>query len=447
MSAAGEIALPVNLEAERALLGAILVDNPAIDVAQQARLTEAAFYRDAHRRIYRALVALNARGSALDMVTVTDELQRAGDLTEVGPAYLGALLSDGLRGAHVESYIGLVQEYATRRALIHLARTVITAAAAGEDSTPALVDGTVRQLLDIGAQTQTGELVEAERLSTEVVTYLDELLQRRRDRQTAGVPSGFPALDEMLDGFQPGQLVILAGRTSEGKSALALQFALASESCAFFSCEMERLELGVRQLAVLGRVDGWALRRGYLSSGEQARLQRAITLLAESGVAIDDTPAISVSQVRARARRRQVTRGLRLVVVDYLQLMSAELSKRRESTREQEVATIARALKALAKELQVPVVALSQFSRALKPGERPELHHLRESGELEQAANVVLLIHRKDGHTVATEGEVDLIVAKNRGGRKGTVTLRWYPSETRFAEPAAADEPRQGAFA
>lgn len=439
--------LPVNLEAERAVLGAILVDNLALDVAQQAGLVETAFFRVAHQRLYRVFVALAARRCALDAVTVIDELQRAGDLDEVGPAYLSALLSDGLRSANVAHYVALVQEYATRRALIHLARGVIEQAAAGEESAPAVLDGAVRGLLDIGAQTQRGELVESDRTAADVVAYLDELMTRRQDRQVAGVSTGFRELDDMLDGFQPGHLVIVAGRTSEGKSSLALQCAIASESCAFFSCEMERMELAVRQLAVLGRVDGWALRRGYLSSGEQVRLQQAMTRLAESGVAIDDTPAISVSEVRAKARRRQVTRGLRLVVVDYLQLMAAETSKRRETTREQEVAGIARALKALAKELRVPVLALSQFSRALKPGETPELHHLRESGELEQAANVVLMIHRKDGQTVATEGDVDVIVAKNRGGRKGTVTLRWYPSETRFGELATVDEPRQGAFA
>lgn len=436
---------PHHLEAERAILGAILVENSGLDTALTQGLTAEQFFRDAHRRIYRALVALAERKSALDFVTLMAELERTGDMAEVGAEYLSTLISSGVRSTNLAHYVGLVQEQALRRAIMHHTRAVLARAAAGDEPADAVVDAAIGGLLALTQRTEQRQLVEGEQIATEAIRYLDELALRCRGGSVSGVPTGFRELDDMIDGFQPGQLIVLAARTSEGKSALALQFALASESCAFFSCEMERMELAVRELAVLGRVDSWALRRGYLSSSETARLQTAITLLADSGVAIDDSPAITVSQVRAKARRRQVTRGLRLIVVDYLQLMTAELGRRRESTREQDVASVARGLKAIAKDLQVPVVALSQFSRALKADEAPTLAHLRESGEIEQAANVALLIHRTDGQTAAQEGDVQLIVAKNRGGRKGTVTLRWYPSETRFADPPSV-EPVQESF-
>lgn len=436
---------PYNLDAERAILGAILIDNRELDAALAAGLAADQFFRDVHQRIYRAIIALAERKSALDFVTVTAELDRTGDLEEVGPAYLASVIDGGVRSTNLPYYIGLVQDTAARRAIMHHCRAVLERAAQGEDAAPAVLDEAVNGLLAIGQRTDVGHLVEGPQIAGEAMAYLETIAQRRQGGAVSGVPTGFAELDRLLDGFQPGQLVIMAGRTSEGKTALAMQCALASESCAFFSCEMERMELALRELAVLGRVDGWALRRGLLSSGEVGRLAHAFEQLAASGVAIDDTSAITVAQVRAKARRRQVLHGLRLIVVDYLQLMTAELGRRRESTREQEVASVARGLKALAKDLHVPVLALSQFNRGLKAEEEPTLGHLRESGELEQAANVVLLIHRPDGQTVAKEGDVRIIVAKNRGGPKGVVTLRWYPAETRFADPPAA-EPSQESF-
>jgi replicative DNA helicase len=264
---ADALPLPANLEAERAVLGAILVDNSLLDVAQQARVGPESFFRDAHQRLYRALVTLAERRSALDMVTVVDELRRAGDLDEVGgPAYVASLIDGMPHSANIAHYVALVLDCASRRALMHVARIALTEAASGDEQAPALVDRTLSRLLEVGQRTDVGQLVEAEQTVGDVVAYLDELGRRRADRRAAGVPTGFAALDDLLDGFQPGQLIIVAGKTSEGKTALALQFAIASGSCAFFSCEMERMELAVRQLAVHGRVDGWALRRDFLSS-------------------------------------------------------------------------------------------------------------------------------------------------------------------------------------
>lgn len=438
--------LPHSLEAERAVLGAILVDNVGLDVAHTAGLVADQFYRDAHQRIYRALVALGERKSALDLVTVMAELTRTGDLEQVSVSYLASVLSDGVRSLNLPHYVGLVQEAALRRAIMRHCRALLERAAAGEEPASTVLDQGVHGLLDISATTQTGQLVEGPALASEAVSYLEELTQRRAHRRVAGVSTGFVELDQMTDGLHPGQLVLVAARPAQGKSAIALQLALASESCAFFSLEMTRMELAIRELAVLGRVDGWALRKGYLSSGEQVRVSRALDALAESGVAIDDTPAISVAQLRAKARRRQVTHGLALVVVDYVQLMTAAVGKgRKDINREQEVASVARGLKAAAKELGVPVVALAQLNRAVEQGreKEPTLGNLRESGALEQDADVVLFVHRPDGQSVAKEGDAHLIVAKNRTGPTGTVHLRWFPSQTRFGEPSGEAAPLQ----
>jgi replicative DNA helicase len=433
-------ALPHSLEAERAILGAILLDNQELDTALAAGLRPEDFYRDAHQRIYRAVLGLHARQAGFDLVTMKDALERSGDLEHVTVSYLASVLDGGVRTINMPHYLGLVQDAAARRALIREARRVIEQALAGEASAPAITDGAITRLLAVGQAGVSG-LVEGPDLAREAVAYLEELAERRRDGRTSGVSTGFVELDDMLDGLQPGQLIVLAGRTSDGKTSLATQFALASGSCAFFSCEMQRIELAVRQLAVLGRVDGWALRRGYLSRGESARVSEALSRLAECGVAVDDTAAITLAQIRARARQRQVRRGLRLIVVDYLQLLTADTGRKRDTTREQEVTSVSRGLKAIAKDLQVPVLALSQLNRAARADEEPTLSHLRESGAIEQDANIVLLLHRSGGQTAATAGDVQVIVAKNRNGRTGTVTLRWYPAETRFADPPPAEIP------
>lgn len=445
-----EVSLPHDLGAERAVLGAILIDNRELDTAHTLALVAEQFFRDAHQRIFRAILALEGRRSALDFITVKAELERAGDLDEVGASYLASVIDGGVRSTNLRHYVGLIQAHAARRGVMLLCRRVLEQAAACEEAVSTVLDGAVHGLLDISQRTERGQLVEGAELAGEAIAYLEELAKRRSNRHVAGISTGFHALDQMTDGFHPGQLIIVAARPAQGKSAIALQFALASESCAFFSLEMTRMELAIRELAVLGRVDGWALRKGYLSAVEQHRVSRALEALAESGVAIDDTPGLSVAQLRAKARRRQVTHGLACVVVDYVQLMTAGVAHRKDVNREQEVAAVARGLKSTAKELSVPVIALAQLNRAVEQGREkaPTLGNLRESGALEQDADVVIFVHRQDGQTVAREGDVQLIVAKNRTGPSGTVELRWYPSQTRFGDPETVErEPQQGAFA
>lgn len=432
------LVLPHNHEAERAVLGAILVNNDHLETAASL-LTEDAFLRDAHRRIWRALAALAARRVALDYVTVTDALRRSEDLEEVGGAVYLASLIDGIPAAtNVSHYAGIVRDCATRRALMACGRQLIAAAATGQDEGAALIDTAVRDLIAINSGSQTGRLVEAAELSKEAYAYIERAQMARKEGRTLGVSTGFAELDALTGGWKPGQLVIVAGRTSQGKTALALQMALAAGSAAVFSMEMEAVEMAVRAVGVLGEVSSWAIGNGLVRDADFARVTMGLEALAASGLAVDDTAAITLTQLRARARRRQMTVGLKVIVVDYTQLMSPDGGRRRDSNREQEVAGFARGLKAIAKDLQVPVIALSQLNR-LAENERPTLAHLRESGALEQDANAAVLIYRPDGQSVAKEGDVELILAKNRGGPQGVVKLRWYPDQARFADPPSAE--------
>lgn len=440
------LVVPHNLEAERAVLGAVLVNNDHFETAA-ALLAEETFMRDAHRRIWRAITGLAGRRVALDLVTVIEALKRSNDLEEVGgPAYVASLV-DGIPDAtNVPHYAGIVRDCATRRALMACGRSLIAAAANGQDEGAAIIDATVRDLIAINSGSQTGRLVEGPELARKAYDYIERAQMARKEGRALGVPTGFAELDEMTGGFKPGHLIVVAGRTSQGKTALATQFGLASGSAAAFTMEMEDVEMAVRAVGVLGEVSSWAISNGLIREAQHAKVAHGLEALAASGLAIDDTAAITLTQVRARARRRQMTVGLREIIVDYTQLMTPEGGRRRDSNREQEVAGLVRGLKAIAKDLQVPVVALSQLNRTAE-NERPTLAHLRESGAIEQDANVVILIHRPDGQSVAKEGDVELILAKNRGGPQGVVKLRWYPDQTRFADPSSAEPaPMQGDF-
>lgn len=432
------LVLPHNHDAERAVLGAIIVENDHFETAA-ATLSDEVFLREAHRRIWRAITGLSARRVAVDLVTVTDALKRSGDLEEVGgPAYVASLI-DGLPAStNVPHYIEIVKDCATRRALMACGRSLVTAAAAGQETGAAIIDTAVRDLIAINSGSQTGRLVEGPELARKVYDYIERAEMARKEGRTLGVPTGLAGLDAMTGGFKPGHLIVVAGRTSQGKTALATQFGLASGSAAAFSLEMEDVEMALRAVGVLGEVSSWKVSNGLINSAEYARVTHGIEALAASGLAIDDTAAITLAQVRARARRRQMTVGLREIIVDYTQLMTPEGGGRRDRNREQEVASLVRGLKAIAKDLQVPVIALSQLNR-LAENERPTLAHLRESGALEQDANVVILIYRPDGQSAATEGDVELIIAKQRGGPQGVVTVRWYPDQTRFADPPSAE--------
>lgn len=423
---------PHDLDAERAVLGAILIDPPMFAVAQES-LVPRHFYRQAHRVMYEALQALSEDKQALDHVTLAgylrdrDQLDLAG-----GPAYIGAL-GDGVpRATNIEYYAGIVRDKAIRRELLAAAQTLLEAAQSPA-SVSDVIDAGMQSLVELSGANAPGELVGGPQLAREADAWLDAMARRRSDRQVAGVSSGLPGLDALTDGFQPGELIILGARPSQGKSAAALQFALATDGpCAFFSLEMGRDQLAARAIALLGRLDGWAMRKGLLRGDEYERMADGMNQLKSSQLWIDDTPRLSVAQLRSKARRLQLTHGLSLVVCDYLQLMTPAGGK--DANREQQVAGLTRGLKATAKELGVPVVALAQLNRATEAArdKEPSLANLRESGAVEQDADLVLFIHRGDGQSVAVEGDVRMIVAKNRTGPTGAVDLRWIPSQTAF---------------
>lgn len=436
------IEFPHDLDAERSVLGAVLIDNPMLVQAQDT-IRAKDFYRKAHEVIFDAMNALAESQAVLDYVTVCSQLDAKGQLQLAGgPAYIASLTDGVPRATNIEYYAKIVREKALRRRLMQAANTLVEQARSSE-SVSQVIDTGIQSLVGLSGEAAPGDLVAGPQLATEAEAWLDEMSRRRADRRVAGVPSGLPGLDAMTDGFQPGELVIVGARPSQGKSALALQFALAAEGiCAFFSLEMQRGQLAARALASLGRIDGWAMRRGLLSREEYTRLGEAMAELKTSGLRIDDTSQLSVAQMRSKARRVQIiSRNLTLVIVDYLQLMTpAHAHGRRDGNREQEVAGLTRGLKAAAKELGVPVIALAQLNRATEQtrDKEPTLANLRESGAVEQDADLVMFIHRGDGQSVAHEGDVRLVVAKNRTGPTGSIDLRWYPTQTRFSAPAVA---------
>lgn len=428
------LSYPHDLDAERSVLGAILIDPPMLVTAQDV-ISPSHFYRQGHRVMFEALQSLADSKQALDYVTLGGYLRDRGQLDLAGGLAYIASLTDGVpRATNVEYYAGIVRDKAIRRQLLRAAQELLEASQS-PSSIPDVIDAGIQSLVELSGTAAPGDLVNGAQLAKEAEAWLDEMSRRRTDRQVAGISSGLIGLDAMTDGFQAGELVIVAARPSQGKSAIALQFALAADGpCAFFSLEMGRDQLAARAIASLGRIDGWAMRKGRLHGDEYERMAEGFSLLKASNLWIDDTPRLSVSQLRSKARRLQITHGLSLVVCDYLQLMTPA-GGGKDMNREQQVAGLTRGLKATAKELKVPVIALAQLNRATESSRdrEPTLANLRESGAVEQDADVVMFIHRGDGQSVAVEGDVRLLVAKNRTGPTGSVELRWFPSQTRFA--------------
>jgi replicative DNA helicase len=431
--------LPHNLEAERAVLGAILLDGASINSAVEF-IDEHAFFRDAHRRIFEKMRRLFERGQAIDFITVKDELARAGELDDVGgPAYVASLV-DGLpHGLNVGEYARIVKEKATLRALIGSANRILANAYEAERDAAEIVDAAERDIFAIAESSIHGGFVSMADLVNANFALIDQAVQRKQ--LVTGVPTGFVELDEMTAGLQPSDFIIVAARPSMGKTSLVLNIAQhvgtkTDMTVGFFSLEMSKEQLFMRLLTSEARIDAHRLRTGFLGERDFPKITAAMEQLHGARIFIDDTASISVLEMRAKARRLASEHGLNLIVIDYLQLMQGQ---GRFENRVLELASISRGLKALAKELNVPVVALSQLSRApeARPGKRPQLSDLRESGALEQDADVVVLIYREDFYQteeIAEEnkGIAELIVAKQRNGPTGTVKLAFLKEFTRF---------------
>lgn len=433
---ATERALPHNLEAEKCVLGAILIHNDAFNQAA-ALIDSSDFYRDAHRRIFDAMVSLNERGLAIDLVTLKEELARAGQLEEVGgPAYIAALVDGVPRSTNVEYYARIVKEKATLRSLIHSAGKIMARAYEAEEDADLVLDEAERAIFEIAERRIRAGFVPLGDLVHGSLATLERIQEHKG--LVTGVPTGFVDLDERTAGLQPSDLIIVAARPSMGKTSFALNVALhvgtkTGLTVGIFSLEMAKEQLFLRLLTTEAGVDAHRFRSGFLSENDYAKLSKALGALAEARVFIDDTPALGVLEMRAKARRLAAEHGLHLLVIDYIQLMQA---RGRFENRTQELASISRALKGLAKELNIPVMALSQLSRApeARSDRRPQLADLRESGALEQDADVVLFIYREDQYhpTEENQGLAEIIIGKQRNGPTGTVKLAFIKEYTRF---------------
>jgi replicative DNA helicase len=428
--------LPHNLEAERAVIGAVLLDGSVIHHALEY-LDERAFFRDAHRRIFEKMRRLFERGQAIDFITVNDELGRTGELDDVGgPAYVASLV-DGLpHGVNVADYARIVKEKATLRALITAANQMLATAYEAERDAAEIVDEAERSIFSIAESSLHGGFVSMTDLVNANFALIDQAVQRKQ--LVTGVPTGFIELDEMMAGMQPSDFIIVAARPSMGKTSLVLNIAQhvgtkTDMTVGFFSLEMSREQLFMRLLTSEASIDAHRLRTGFLGERDFPKITAAMERLHGARIYIDDTASIGVLEMRAKARRLASEHGLHLIIVDYLQLMQG---KGRFENRVLELASISRGMKALAKELNVPVVALSQLSRAPenRPGRRPQLSDLRESGALEQDADVVIMIYREDMYeqTEENQGIAELIVAKQRNGPTGAVKLAFLKQFTRF---------------
>ena len=440
--AAAERTLPHNLEAERSVLGAILVHNDAFNTAAQV-IDSGDFYRDAHRRIFDKMVALNERNQAIDFVTLKEELSRGGELDDVGgPAYVASLADGVPRATNVEYYARIVKEKATLRNLIYAANKIVTNAYEADQEPDLILDEAESAIFSIADDKLKAGFVQMRDLVKDSFPKIEQLFEQKR--LITGVPTGFVDLDEMTRGFQPGDLIIVAARPSMGKTSLVLNIAQycstqPEHTVGFFSLEMSKESLFLRLLTSEAQIDSHRLMSGAIGQKDYGKISHALETLSAMKLHIDDTANIGVLEMRAKARRLKSEHGLSMLAVDYIQLMTG---RGRFENRTLELASISRSLKGLAKELSVPIVVLSQLSRApeSRSDHRPQLSDLRESGALEQDADVVILIYRDDAYnrdpSNPEAGTAELILAKQRNGPTGVVKLAFLREQTRFANRA-----------
>jgi len=434
---------PYSEDAEQAVLSAMLMDQDAVLRATET-VDDTMFYAERHRRIFRGMIAIAERGAVVDPLTLSEELSRRGELeASGGKDYIGFLVDVVPTAANIDYHAQIVREKALRRRLIEVSTLIVQEAYESQLTSFDLLDDAEAKIFQV-AQARTKE----------GFTRIKELLWPTMERIEAlqhggktitGVASGFSDLDDMTSGFQPADPVIVAARPSMGKTAFVLNIAqhaaiVDQVPVAFFSLEMSKESLVQRMLTAEARIDAQRLRKGMLRDDDFPRLARAAGILSSAPVWIDDTPAITLLEMRSKARRLKAESGVKMVIVDYLQLMQGPSNS---ESRQQEVSMISRGLKALAKELSVPVIALSQLSRApeQRTGEhkRPQLSDLRESGAIEQDADLIMFLYRqemydgpldKDGNSL--EGKAEVIVGKQRNGPTGVVNLQFHKMYTRF---------------
>ena len=429
---------PQSLEAEESVLGGVLLDNTAIDrVLEFVRPDD--FYREAHRRIFRAMLTLAERNEPADLVTLSETLRQRGELQDVGGAsYLAELAERVPTAANVVHYARIVREKAILRSLISTATEIVTKGYEDSRDVKDLLDRAEQSIFSISEREVRPAFVRMDTLMTDTFKIVEKLHSQKQ--AVTGVTTGFTDLDRITAGLQPSDLIIIAARPSMGKTAFALNIAAnaalrSGTGVAVFSLEMSKEQLALRMLCAEARVDLSRVRTGHLAPGELGELAQSAHVLISTPVYIDDTPAITVLELRAKARRlwRDPQSKLGLILVDYLQLMRGSENK---DNREQEISEISRSLKALAKELHVPVIALSQLNRQVenRTPPVPRLSDLRESGAIEQDADVIMFIYRDEAYNDDSDrkGLADIIVAKQRNGPVGKVELAFLREYTRF---------------
>jgi replicative DNA helicase len=437
-------------EAEQAVIAAMLMDTDAILRASE-HVDDTMFYDERHRRIFRAMISISQRSEVVDPVTLGNELARRGELdASGGKEYIGELIDAVPTAANVEYHAKIVKEKALLRRLIETSTTIITEAFQGRATAEELLDDAEQRIFQVSQQRGLQGFTRVKELMWPTMERIEAL--QRGGKTITGVASGFTDLDELTSGFQPADLVIIAARPSMGKTALVLniaQYAAIEKNVpvALFSLEMSKESLVQRMLTAEGRVDAQKMRKGLLRDEDYSRLARAAGILSGAPIWIDDSAGITLLEIRSKARRLKADQDIGMVVIDYLQLIQGPSSS---ESRQQEISQISRSLKALAKELAVPVVALSQLSRApeQRAGDhRPQLSDLRESGAIEQDADVVMFIYRQEVYDGATdkdgnslEGRAEVIVGKQRNGPIGLVNLFFHKAYTRFENYTA---PRQ----
>ena len=446
---ASDRTVPQNLEAERALLGSILLDNSALNLALEG-VGKDDFFSEAHRITFDKMVAISERNRTIDLVTLSEELSKDGQIEKAGGAAYLSALTDGVpigTSVAVSEYSRIVKEKSILRRLINASNNVISRCLEGTDDPDTLIDLAQSQVFDIAEQKVQSGFTNIREIVKSSFGTIDDLLDR--GQRVTGIETGFEDLDSMTSGLQPGELVVVAARPSLGKTALALNIAAHAsikhhKTVGLFSLEMSKESLVIRLLCAESETDSHRLRSGFSNREDWNKLTRALGRLGDAPLLIEDTPALSIMQIRARARRLKMEKGLDLMIVDYLQLVSGQ---GRFENRTQEVSYISRGLKSIAKELKVPVLALSQLSRApeQRPGQRPQLSDLRESGSIEQDADVVIFLfrERKAAEESEAEGEVDrrgiemkLIVGKQRNGPTGDIPIVFMRPYAKFESMA-----------
>lgn len=427
---------PHNIEAEQAVLGAVFLEKEALITAMEIVRPED-FYRTAHQRIFQCMIDLLERGEPIDLVTVTAELQNRKWLEEVGGvSYLTDLANAVPTAANVEYYARIVEEKALLRRLIRVATQIASTGYGETEDVGEILSQAERNILEISQRRSRGQFVSIKDVLLETYEKIEFLATHRGE--VTGVASGYPDLDRMTSGFQPSDLIIVAARPSVGKTAFALNIAqnvgIRGETVAIFSLEMSAQQLVTRMLCAEGNLEAHKLRTGYLEEEDWERLTMAISTLSKAPIFIDDTPGITVTEIRSKLRRLKAERGLSLVVIDYLQLIQGR--SRYAENRQQEISEISRSLKGIARELHVPVIALSQLSRAVeqRQDKRPILSDIRESGSIEQDADIVAFLYRDDYYDPETDRKniVEVIIAKQRNGPTGKVELVFLKEYNKF---------------